>query len=454
MLTETKGRLMAKFSPTVRGTLANISWMSFDKLIRIGGALLVNTVVARYLGPARFGIFSYAYAIYALFNILSSLGLDLLVVRDVSLEPDSEDETLGTSFLLKVGASLLTTAAGILCGVLLKPGEPETIEIIALLSIASVFQGFDVVGFFFQAKLLSRLTILPSIIVFITASAARALAVLFHSTLIVFAWIAALEIVGTQLCLGAAYLWHRKRLPKWKFSLQRARNLLKASWPLMLSAFLIIIYMRCDQIILGAYSTPTVVGNYSAAVKLVELWYSVPLIICGSVMPQLLRIKAKDQIAYDVRLQRLYDILVLASFVVAICAMLFGKTVIAIVFGNQFTPAYPILCVYVWTGVFVFIGIAGGQQMTYDGLATLQLRRSIIGAVTNVVLNLLLVPTFGAIGSAVSTLIVQSFVSYFIDFFDRRTREMFWTKTRACLLYWLFDRTLWKKLSFSPFAAG
>ncbi|MBV9480624.1 MAG: oligosaccharide flippase family protein, partial [Acidobacteria bacterium] len=94
---------MIKVAPsrTVREILVNISWVSLERLIRLGGGLLVGTLVARYLGPASFGIFSYAYAIYALFNILSNLGLDLLIVKDITLEPKSEDEILGTAFLLK-----------------------------------------------------------------------------------------------------------------------------------------------------------------------------------------------------------------------------------------------------------------------------------------------------------------------------------------------------------------
>ena len=130
--------------------------------------------------------------------------------------------------------------------------------------------------------------------------------------------------------------------------------------------------------------------------------------------------------------------------------MFLGKTVIAIVFGSQYGAATPILAVYVWTGVFVFLGIVGGQQMTYDGLTTLQLQRSIVGAIGNIALNFLLVPRFGAIGSAISTLIVQIIVSYVIDLLSPKTRQIFWFKTRAFLMLWLFDRSVWK----NPFGAS
>lgn len=438
---------MIKVAPsrTVREILVNISWVSLERLIRLGGGLLVGTLVARYLGPASFGIFSYAYAIYALFNILSNLGLDLLIVKDITLEPKSEDEILGTAFLLKVGASFITTAAAILFAALLKPNDWITIKITALLSLASVFQGFEVVGFFFQAKLKSRVTIIPTALVFIAMCGARVIAVFTHGTLLAISWIAAIEITLTQLCLGVCYVWQSRRLPKWHFNRTKAASLLRESWPLMLSSFLIVVYVRCDQIILGMFCKPATVGDYSAAVKLAELWYSLPLIVCGSVMPQLLRIKESNWIEYHARLQRLYDLLALSSVAVAILTMLVGKTAISIVFGSQYMAAYPILSIYIWTGLFVFLGIVGAQQMTYDGLGTVQLQRSVFGAIANILLNFLLVPTFGAIGSAISTLIVQAIVSYGLDLLNPKTRQIFRIKTRAYLFLWIFDRNLWKQ---------
>jgi PST family polysaccharide transporter len=431
--------------------LKNISWVSLERLIRLGGALLVGTAVARYLGPASFGVFSYAYAIYALFNIVSGLGLDLLVVKEVTLRPDMEEEILGTSFLLKVAASCVTSVLAIAAAAILRPNDRLVLEVTALLSIASIFQGFEVASFFFQATLKSRLTIFPTLAVFVAACIARVFAVLSHSTLLTFAWIAAAEIAVTQLSVGICYMFHRSSFPKWHFNRVEATKLLEQSWPLMASSFLIIVYVRCDQVILGIFCSSTVVGDYSAAVKIAELWYALPLIICGSVMPQLLRIKQLDETSYLAKLQRLYDLLALSSFIVAVITMIVGKTIVALMFGPQYSGVYPILALYVWTGVFVFVGILGGQQMTYDGLVKLQLQRSLFGAVANIVLNLLLVPSFGAMGSAISTLVVQAVVSYGLDLASQKTRNMFFLKTRAYLFFWLMDRSLWKRVSLSQF---
>jgi O-antigen/teichoic acid export membrane protein len=437
--------IIDKIAPTqtMRAALANISWAGLDRFIRLLGALLVGTAVARALGPSRFGVFSYAYAAYALFNIVSNLGLDLLVIKDIALDPDSEGESLGTAFVLKVAASLVTTVAAVVFVAVVKPHDRVILEITALLSIASIFQGLEVVGFCFQAKLKSRLSFVPTTLVFLAANAARVVAIVTHAQLLTFAWIAALEIALTQIFVGLSYASDRRRIPRWRFNRTKAVRFLHEGYPLLLSSFLIVIYTRSDQIILGHFCPSATVGDYSAAVKVSEVWYSVPLILCGSVMPQLARLRESHLMRYQANLQKLYNTLALLGVIVAILVTLFGKTIITLAFGSQYGAAYPILSVYIWANVFVFVGIAGSQQMIFEGLAKVQLQRSLAGAILNVMLNFALIPLIGAIGSAIATLIVQVIVSFGLDFLDPRTRGIFWLKTRAYLFLWLFDRKLW-----------
>ncbi len=133
-------------------TVRNIGWVSAGRLLRMGGSLVVGTMVVRYLGPTQYGAFSYAFAIYGLFNIASNLGLDVLVVSEIALTEDvaEEEAVLGTAFWLKVIASVITSLAAVLFAWIAHPGDKAVIAIVAMLSVASIAQGLDVVDFFFQ----------------------------------------------------------------------------------------------------------------------------------------------------------------------------------------------------------------------------------------------------------------------------------------------------------------
>ena len=420
-------------------TARNIGWVSSGRLLRMGGSLVVGTMVVRYLGPARYGVFSYAFAIYGLFNIVSNLGLDVLVVSEIALTEDiaSEEQVLGTALWLKIVASVVTTAAAVLFAWLAHPGDTAVIVIVGMLSVASISQGLDVVDFFFQAKTRSRLTVLPQLVIFLLSNVARVIAVICRASVLVFGLIASLEILGTELALALVYSFHHRNLWKWKFRKEKSVQMLKASWPLLLASLLVIVYMRTDQIVLGNLSTPAVVGQYASASRLSEIWYAIPSLICTSVMPRLLRRKEAEPGLYYQRLQRLYDLMAVLSVALALAVTFLGKYAVLLLFGAAYLPAVDILRVHIWTGPFVFIGVTSGMQLVHEGLTKISLQRSLFGAIANVVLNYMLVPRFGGVGSAVATLITQAAVSYLLDAVNKSTRPIFWMKTRALFGLWM-----------------
>ena len=421
-------------------TVHNIGWVSLGRLLRMGGSLVVGTMVVRYLGPTQYGTFSYAFAIYGLFNILSNLGLDVLVVSEIAVTTSTalEEQVLGTAFWLKSAASVLTTMAAVLYAWVVHPGDTAAILIVAMLSVASISQGLDVIDFYFQAKTRSKLTVLPQLLVFFLSNIARVVGVLCKSSLLVFGFIASLEILGTEVALAAVYYYHRPKHSRWRFGKEKSVAMLKASWPLLIASLLVIVYMRTDQIILGNLSTKAVVGQYASASRLSEIWYAIPALVCTSVMPRLLRRKEAEPEVYYGRLQRLYDLMLAVSVTLALAVTLFGKYIVLLLFGAAYLPAVDILRVHIWTGPFVFIGVISGMQLVHEGLTKISLQRSIFGAVANVVLNYLLVPYFGGVGSAIATLITQALVSYLLDAFNQSTRHIFWMKTRAIFCAWIF----------------
>jgi polysaccharide transporter, PST family len=429
----------------LRESLGNIGWLGGDRVLRMFGGVVVGTAVARYLGPSQFGLLNYGLAVYGLFNTISNLGLDFLVVRDVALDENRESKILGTAFVLKGLASVLTTLGAITATWILEPGNATLIIIVALMSFASIAQALDVIDYYFQARTRSRYVVVPRNVAFVASSVARLVAIFLHGSLLAFAWIGALEVLVAELGLVVSYLIVRRPFSRWNWRMPYAKGLLVESWPLLLSSFMIMIYMRSDQVLLGKMAPSAVVGHYTAAVRLSEIWYSIPLIICASVMPNLLKGRAANPQLYYDRLQRLYDSMVFLSVAVAICTQFAGPLVIRILYGRSYAPAAGMLAVHIWTGVFVFVGCVSGQQFVQERLTVSSMQRTVLGAIINVVLNILLIPRWGGIGSAMATLIAQGVASYFADAFDSRTRHIFRMKTRAYLHFWALPRLVLKE---------
>ena len=428
-------------------TLRNIGWVSAGRFLRMGGSLVVGTLVVRYLGPSQYGAFSYAFALYGLFNIVSNLGLDVLVVSEIALARDleHEEQVLGTAFWLKVAASVITTLAATGYCWWSDADDGVVIAMVAMLSAASISQGLDVVDFFFQAKTRSRLTVLPQLGFFVLSNLARVAAVLLKAPLLAFGAIASLEILFSELALAFVYSRHHHNLLRWRFHRDRGVAMMKKSWPLMIASLLVIVYMRTDQVVLGNLMTKAVVGQYASASRLSEIWYAIPALICTSVMPRLLRKKEAQPAVYYARLQRLYDLMAGLSLLLALLVTFLGQYLVLWLFGPAYLPAVQILRVHIWTGPFVFLGVTSGMQLVHEDLTKISLQRSIAGAVGNLALNYALIPRFGAMGSAMATLATQAATSYLLDAVNKSTRHIFWMKTRALFGWWLLPWELFRE---------
>ena len=125
---------------------ANTSWLMAEKVLRMVVGLLVGVYVARYLGPERFGLLSYANSFVVLFIALATLGLDGIVVRELVKTPERRDELLGTAFGLKIAGTIVMWLV-IVAVVPLTDNDVQTNSLIAIVAFAVIFQTFNVIDF-------------------------------------------------------------------------------------------------------------------------------------------------------------------------------------------------------------------------------------------------------------------------------------------------------------------
>ena len=195
------------------------------------------------------------------------------------------------------------------------------------------------------------------------------------------------------------------------------------------------VYMKIDQVMLKEMLDVKAVGVYSAAVKLCEAWYFVPTVITASLFPVIISSKQKSDTLYEQRMQKLYDLMVWVSVTVAIPTTFLADWVIIILYGNDFEASVTVLQIYIWAGVFTFLGVASFKWLVTENLQQYSFYVLAIGAVINIGSNLLLIPIYGINGAAVATFISYGIGSYAGLAFFKKSRQAFWMTT----------------LSFNPF---
>jgi O-antigen/teichoic acid export membrane protein len=173
------------------------------------------------------------------------------------------------------------------------------------------------------------------------------------------------------------------------------------------------------------------VGIYSAALRISQAWYFVPMVIVASVFPSILEAKKHSNEKYLLRFQNLYDLMTFISVAISLLITFLADPIIRILFGNSYAEASAVLSIHIWTSIFVFLGVASGRWFIAENLQILNLQRAVLGAAINVCLNVLLIPNYGAIGAAIATMISFSISGLFFDLIQRGTREMFFMKIRS-----------------------
>jgi len=426
-----------KRSQGLQDILTNTGWLFADKIVRMGIGVFVGIWVARYLGPDQFGILNFAAAFVALFGVVATLGLNSIVVRDLVKEAGNEDSILGTAFILQFLAGILAYALVVITITVFQPDDDLARFIVIILGLVLIFKASEVARYWFESQVMSKYTVWVESSIFLLISITQVVLILNQATLMGFVWVTVAGGLLVSIVLMGVYSWRTGRIDAWRFDYSRAKTLLKDSWPLLLSGMTIMVYMRIDQIMLGQMLGVESVGIYSAAVRISEVWYFIPVAITASVFPSVIKIKKESEQKYIYRFQRLFNIMVMLGVVVAIPVTFFSDWIITLLFGPDYINAGAVLIVHIWSGIFVSLGITSGMWLVNENLQRLAFYRTLVGAIVNIVANIYLIPYFGTVGAAVGTLLSQFIAAYMFDLFNTKTRAMFWMKTRAFYSFFL-----------------
>jgi PST family polysaccharide transporter len=389
----------------LQAALGNSGWLVSDRLFRMGANFFVYLWVARYLGPTQYGMLNYAIALTSLVAALASLGADNIVIRELVKTPERRDVLLGSAMLLKLIGATLAMATVVTMVLFLRPGDRLSFWLVVLYAVGFVTQSLNVIDLYFRGIVKSKFTVISANAAFISMSVAKVILVLAKASLIAFAATTTAEGLLTVIFLCVAYRMHRLNMFNWRVSANVMTELLKESWPLLLSGISVMIAMRVDQVMIGQYLNDREVGLYSAAVKFSEVWYFIPITIASSAYPALIESKKRDEALYYRRLQQLYDLLVTLGIVVALAMTILSGPIIHLLYGPAYAPSSGALRILIWSGIPVCFGSAWSNWMILENRAKMMFYFQLNGAVVNILLNMLLIPRFGITGSALATLI-------------------------------------------------
>jgi O-antigen/teichoic acid export membrane protein len=419
----------------------NASWLFGEKILRIIVSFFVGIWVARYLGPEQFGLFSYSQSFVGLFAVIATFGLDSIVIRELVKSEARRDELIGTAFWLKLLGTFVVL--GILAiTVNLTSSDSYTNTLVFIIASATIFQSFNVVDFYFQAKVMSKYVVYANALPLFLGSLIKIVLILNEAPLEYFA--ISMVFDGFVLACGFVYFYIKHaphlNIKNLTFKWEVAKHLLKDSWPLAFSGAVVAIYMRIDQVMIKEMMDLSSVGQYAVASKLSEAWYFIPMIIGTSLLPSIINSKKNNEKLYYKRLQNFYTLMVWLAIIIALLISFFSYDIVDILYGQDFHRASKVLVIQAWVGVFASLGMACRNWYIAENYITEALYKAIFGMVINIIGNYYLIQLYGIEGAAISSILGQISANIIYDFLDKKVRGQIKYKIRAFLPIYLIKK--------------
>lgn len=420
--------------------------MCTDSIIKSGVGMVISIWLARYLGPAQFGTLNYLIAIAFLFSAVATFGMNSIVVRDVIRQPEQRDYILGTAIVLQTMGGTIAWLCAIITASLIQRDDSHFIAMVAIVGTVSLYKATEVIKFWFESQVQSRYAVWAENSVFLVFAVIKIMLLVSRAPLMTFIWIVCAEGLATAIALTMVYARFGGHLSQWKFQQERWFQLAREGAPLMVSGLAMAGYMRLDQIMLGKLLNEQAVGIFSAALRLSEAWYFIPISVMASVFPAVISAKSAGQSQYIARLESTHTLMVLIALMLAVPITFSSDHIINLLYGDHYSGAGTVLSLHIWSALFVFIGVASHQWFVAENLQRFVLLRTICGALANILLNLLLIPQYGPAGAAVASLIAHGLVNVVLNLSTKATRPIFWLQIKSILLIPLWNGTLFRQI--------
>lgn len=388
----------------VKRYFANTGWLFFGQLLYLLLSFFVGAWIARYLGPNNYGIVSYAVAFVGLFGFVAALGIDGVLKRELIDKPERHNELMGTGFCLKLLGGALAFLLAVGASFFFSRGSGLIQALIVLLALNFFLQTPFIISNFLYAQVKAKRAIQAQLAAALISSLLKVVLILTGGGVIWLIIIYVLDAIWQAIFLVYFYKKEKYQISAWRFQSSLAKSLWRDSWPLMLSAAASYIYLRIDQVMVGQIMGEQAVGIYAAGVKLTEVFYFIPGVICGSLFTAIVNAKKTGANVYFGRLKHLYFLLFALALLVAIPIALLAKPIITLVFGVSYLASVPVLQLYIWSSLGLFVGSGVSHQLMAENRTKAIFWLNFGAMILNVALNIFLIPRLGLAGAALASL--------------------------------------------------
>ncbi len=364
--------------------------------------------MARHLGKAEFGVFSFAFAFCGLFVLLTDLGLDKLTVREVSRDKQAAGKYIGNFILIKIFLGVFTF--GLIALVINVMGYSNpTLSVVYLLGLHIVIRSFSNI-FYAVIQANERMEYVSFGSIF--GNALLFLGVLFmvgqNYDVTAFGYI---FVIVSTIDLGYAFWICLKKfaIPKLEIDWVFWKDSVRTAWPLGAMLIFVMFYFRTDTIMLNLMVGDPYVGLYSAAYRITEVPALLPGLLMLAIFPVLSSLFKSSQSSFGQTYALLIKYLFYLAIPIAMVITLIARPLVKLFGEIEYIDSARAVQVLIWATAIMFMTMVQGSTFVAADRQMISMKICAATVILNICLNLILIPKYSYVGASVATVITELF---------------------------------------------
>lgn len=404
-----------------RRVLENIISLSSLQIAGYLLPLITLPYLVRVLGPERYGLIAFATALVFYFVILTNYGFNLSATREISIcreDPGKVSEIFSSVLFIKFMLMLLSFL--ILTVVVLGVEQFRAEWLVYFFSFGMVvgnvlfpvwfFQGIEKMKYITVLNVLAQAIFTVSVFIFIRTTADYLYVPLINSVGFLVA-----GLLGLRIALKDYHI--QLKIPDGELF----KHHLQEGWHIFLSSAAVTLYTTSNIFILGVLTNNVVVSYYAVAEKVVLAVLGLLNPLSQALFPHISRVVDESHKKGVQFLRKITKIMIGIGLSLSLLLFVFSPLIVNILFGDQYTPAIMVLRILAFLPLIVGLSNVFGIQTMIPLNYERALSRIVLAAGgINILLALVLVPLFQEVGTALSFLTAETFLTLTMFLFLQR----------------------------------
>lgn len=394
-----------------RRVTSNFTWLITSDILFKGALFLGTLHIARVLGTAEFGLFSFALAVTNSIWIAVDLGVNQYGTRQVARTPDNAEELLRVLNSMRFVTSILVFGTLFLILTLAHvPAHKKTVLLASAIYLIAyglspewLLRGSETMKYLAIGNLIMAFVFLPSIFLLVKDPGDTAWASFVWSFSFFFGSLGTIFLLWKKLDIKFLFTFSPF---KWKAHL-------KESAYFAINNSLMMVYVYIPIILLGFLAAPEKLGVFSAAHRFVYTLINFNSVIPRAFYPVLASLY-QDAKAFRKANYNFQKIMIAIGLPIGVGGTVLAKDIIRLLYGSSYLQGVNVFKILIWVVPLAFVRINYNSSLLVLGLQRLNAVAIGLGVLVMLVLNILLIPVYGIHGAALASLAGETTILFFM----------------------------------------